>query len=432
MIGVPTGPRGFTQTVIDTTMDLPRVEPVFVKASDIPDFKSLKEFEMCQAVCTRIAKESLLGVQRIGMLWRLYLNDKESRVVLLANKITLRGQTVNVFSNNPMRAKLSDGETDENVVKITIKDLPISKGNNGIEQYLISNGIKLRTKIQYAKARDENNQLTDWLNGDRIVFTEKFADPLPRKTWINDSSVRIFHRDQPTSRPRCSKCHQEGHYRRQCTGEECCIVCKDSSHQAGDPVCSGSAKQVHKQVTAFAGKLDPLSNFYPCEIRVFGVKHRSAEHAYQYSKAIQGGKDTIANRILESDTAYHAKTEASYLPYNPNWGDQKEKVMQTVLQSKAKYCPEFREALINSENVIAEAVPGELFWSTGLNKEITLRVKKASWPGKNRMGKLLSTLREEIQDSQKKKAGTRSTTRNSQKQNQDHVYNSESDYGYED
>ena len=85
MIGVPTGPRGFTQTVIDTTMDLPRVEPVFVKASDIPDFKSLKEFEMCQAVCTRIAKESLLGVQRIGMLWRLYLNDKESRVVLLAN-----------------------------------------------------------------------------------------------------------------------------------------------------------------------------------------------------------------------------------------------------------------------------------------------------------------------------------------------------------
>ena len=227
-------------------MDLPRVEPVFVKASDIPDFKSLKEFEMCQAVCTRIAKESILGVQRIGMLWRLYLNDKESRVVLLANKITLRGQTVNVFSNNPMRAKLSDGETDENVVKITIKDLPISKGNNGIEQYLISNGIKLRTKIQYAKARDENNQLTDWLNGDRIVFTEKFADPLPRKTWINDSSVRIFHHDQPTSRPRCSKCHQEGHYRRQCTGEECCIVCKDSFHQAGDPVCSGSNKCTNK------------------------------------------------------------------------------------------------------------------------------------------------------------------------------------------
>ena len=129
-------------------MELPRVEAAFVKDSDIPDFKSLKEFEMYQAVCTRFTKESLLRVQRLGMLWRLYLNDKESRVVLLANKITLRGQTVNVFFQQP---KID--EIDENVVKTTLKDLPISKGNNGIEQYLISNGIKLRTKIQYAKAR---------------------------------------------------------------------------------------------------------------------------------------------------------------------------------------------------------------------------------------------------------------------------------------
>ena len=44
---------------------------------------------------------------------------------------------------------------------IAIKNLPISKGNNGIEQYLISNGIKLYTQYQYTKARDENNQLSD-------------------------------------------------------------------------------------------------------------------------------------------------------------------------------------------------------------------------------------------------------------------------------
>ena len=51
-----------TQTVIFTTLELPRVEPpVFGKSINIPDFKSLKEFEMRQAVYTRIAKESLLG-----------------------------------------------------------------------------------------------------------------------------------------------------------------------------------------------------------------------------------------------------------------------------------------------------------------------------------------------------------------------------------
>ena len=34
-----------------------------------------------------------------------------------------------MFSNNPMRAKLREGETDENVVKVTIK------GNKGIELF---------------------------------------------------------------------------------------------------------------------------------------------------------------------------------------------------------------------------------------------------------------------------------------------------------
>ena len=244
-------------------MELPKVEPVFVRAKDIPDFKSVKEFEMCHNICKRIESSKLLGVQRIGMLWRVYIKDKESRATLLANKLEIRKQSVNVFSNNPLRAKLTDGETDESVVKVTIKDLPISKGNKGIELFLTSQGIKLKSAIGYAKARNDQNELTEWLNGDRYVFVEKFDDPLPRKTWINDSSVRIFHRDQPSSKPYCTKCHQEGHYRSQCTEEKRCIVCKECGHEPGDEKCSGTARQRHKQVTAFAGRLDPLSNFYP-------------------------------------------------------------------------------------------------------------------------------------------------------------------------
>ena len=229
------------------------MEPVFVRAKDILYFKSMKEFEKCQYICKRIESCKLLGVQRIGMLWRVYLKDKESRATLLVNKPEIRKQIVSVFSNNPMRAKLSEGETDKNVVKVTIKHLPISKGNKGIEQFLISQGIKLKSAIRYAKARNEQNELTDWLNGDRLEFVEKFDDPLPRKTWINDSSVRIFHRDQPSMKAHCTKCHQEGHYKSQCTDEYRCIICKESGHMPGDERCTGTAKQNHKQVTAFAG-----------------------------------------------------------------------------------------------------------------------------------------------------------------------------------
>ena len=149
--------------ILWSTMELPKVEPVFVRAKDIPDFKSLKEFEMCHTICNRIESCKLLGVQRIGMLWRIYLKDKESRATLLASKLEIRKQCVNVFSNNPMRAKLTDGETDESVVKVTIKDLPISKGNKGIEVFLTTQGIKLKSAIGYAKARNDQNENS--LNG---------------------------------------------------------------------------------------------------------------------------------------------------------------------------------------------------------------------------------------------------------------------------
>ena len=124
--------------------------------------------------------------------------------------------------------------------------------------------------------------------------------------------------------------------------------------------------------------------------------HKSAEHAYQYKKAIQTGNDRVAERILDAKSALQAKIEASTLPYNPNWMDQKEKVMEEVLSAKATCCPDFCNALTQSETVIAEAVPGDLFWSTGLTKEQCLVVKKSAWPGKNRMGKILAALKERV------------------------------------
>ena len=66
-------------------MELPKVGQVFIRASEIPDFKTLKEYELCEAICKKITKESLLGVQRIGMLWHIYLKSKEARASVLAN-----------------------------------------------------------------------------------------------------------------------------------------------------------------------------------------------------------------------------------------------------------------------------------------------------------------------------------------------------------
>ena len=59
--------------------------------------------------------------------------------------------------------------------------------------------------------------------------------------------------------------------------------------------------------------------------------------------------------------------------------EQKTKVMEDILQAKAKCNPDFCE------------------------KEECLCVKKNHWPGQNRMGKLLSAIRDQFLQSKKNK-----------------------------
>ena len=115
-----------------------------------------------------------------------------------------------------------------------------------------------------------------------------------------------------------TNCHQDGHYKKQCKSDPCCVVCKAKNHTPGEKSCSGTAKQPLKNATAFAGKNDALSNFFPCELKFYGMLHKSAEHAYQYKKATQTGNDQVAEQILDAKSALQAKIEADMLPYNPN------------------------------------------------------------------------------------------------------------------
>ena len=85
-----------------------------------------------------------------------------------------------------------------------------------------------------------------------------------------------------------------------------------------------------------------------------------------------------------------AKDEAAFLPYNPDRAGIKETQMKQILQAKAKCWPEFRKELLKTENsILAEAVRGDYYWSSGLDRDLVMTTKKKYWPGQNVMGKLL-------------------------------------------
>ena len=141
------------------------------------------------------------------------------------------------------------------------------------------------------------------------------------------------------------------------------------------------------EVTLFQGAEDVFSNFFPCSILVFGKWYRSSEHAYQGRKAWAAGDRETEACIVRAATAAGAKFEAKKLRrLHARWGQNKVPVMRNILQAKSHTVPLFRETLLKAHPVISEAVAGDQFWGSGLDKRNTLSTPQSLWPGRNIMG----------------------------------------------
>ena len=130
-----------------------------------------------------------------------------------------------VFSNNLYWAGIDAGQTDD-VIRIAIKEVPLSKGNSDIENYLTLKDIKLKRPIEFCKVRNNLNELTNFLNGDRIAYIEPFQNPQPRRAQIGRGVLLSSIEAKKWQKPLCNNCFQEGHFQNQCQNEPCCMVCK--------------------------------------------------------------------------------------------------------------------------------------------------------------------------------------------------------------
>jgi len=378
-------------------MDGNTVKPVFIKGRDLATKTS--EFDVCTAVAKQIGHNNVLGGQRIRGLWRIYLTDSEARKILITNQLSFQGHQVHVYDENPFRAGLSGPEDD--VTKITVKDLPISYGHDEVKCFMEANSVKVR-KIEYSKARNPvTRELSKFYNGDRIIFADKLTTSLPRSTDIAGQKVRIFHDGQelPKRDILCTKCLGKDHTRSRCQKpEDWCKLCQTQGHKPGEENCPSTTAEPQEGIRTVYGYKDPLSNHFACSVKVFGQTFTSAEHAYKYTQAINAGKPNIAEQIIAAPNAYQVKEIAKAIPYNPQWMARKEDVMAQTLQAKLDQVQEFRDALTQSSvNVLVGSAVGDYYWGSGLSSTHTIQTLVNKWPGENRLGKILTTLRTRLQ-----------------------------------
>ena len=157
-------------------------------------------------------------------------------------------------------------------------------------------------------------------------------------------------------------------------------------------------------ITTIFGTQDPLSNHYPCTVKVMGHSFASAEHAYLHTKALNSTRPEVAQNIKDAASASEAKRISKEIPFNPAWLAKKEEMMATILTAKVQQVPAFNDALIASgEDILVGAAPGDFDWGSGLSVRHTKTTLQERWPGRNLLGKIQTRLRDDIKKRKPKK-----------------------------
>ncbi len=139
-------------------------------------------------------------------------------------------------------------------------------------------------------------------------------------------------------------------------------------------------------ITSFDGENAFLSNFYPSPVLFEGDIYPTVEHAFQAAKT-SGAGERRAIRLTASPA--QAKRAGKRVSLRPDWEQVKGDVMLGLLRQKFS-APELRAKLLatGQAQLIEGNTWGDRVWGCVLIK--------GQWVGRNRLGRLLMQVRDEM------------------------------------
>lgn len=383
-------------------------KPVYLKNSEIQKNRSnrISDFELMEIVIRSVG-DTVRCIQLDRDLWRIYLTKDDSKQKLIEQGVDIEDQNFNVYDQNPYTT--GSKSPADRALKVTVSGVPLSVDDHEILVMLKKLGANPKSDLQYEKIRNPvTKKMTGVLNGNRYIYIEPLPVDkfLPRSSFCAGIQCRIYHFGQPKPPKRkCLTCWSSDHPTSKCTEEAKCKVCLQSGHAPGDEQCTSYAKKSPNSYTLFHGDENILSNFYPCEISVFGENYNSAEQAFQCVKAVRSGDLLAADKIRAAKSALEAKKIGNLVTPSESWISSQVKVMSEIISEKAEQVETFRETLENStKNVVFAETTYDDYWATGLNFDQSVHTKPSAWPGKNVLGQILGRVATEVKKKQKTKS----------------------------
>ncbi|TXI85135.1 MAG: NADAR family protein [Crocinitomicaceae bacterium] len=143
----------------------------------------------------------------------------------------------------------------------------------------------------------------------------------------------------------------------------------------------------------------PFSNWHKSDFLLNGIKFNCAEQAMMYGKAMCFGDNETAQEILKTKKPRDQKALGRKVKNFDSkiWDEKGKKVVYEACKAKFTQNPHMHEALMKtSGKTLVEASPYDTIWGIGLFASDIRAKSRDTWRGKNYLGELLTTLREEL------------------------------------
>lgn len=345
---------------------------LYVEHRELPDQRGRNTgLRLCNAI-DKIRPDSTLGAQLYNGVWSIWLKSQDAYTQLHTIKLLdFDNFQISLHEKYPIYRNVPNE-------KVLFKDLPFWVANEDIVDYLKKQpGIQIKSGVQFAHFRDDQNKLSPYLSGDRFIYVKgNIKQALPDTITLDYNRCRVSHKTQEQV---CARCRKHGH-----------------SHRNTD-MCSAYRENDGSVVTIRSPKF-VLCNYYPCNIKFSGQNFTSLEQAYQWRFVKYVGITQLADEILNSTTPQQAKDIARRVPrhLHGEWHSIKLAVMKQLLHAKADYCKQFRNTLIMTAGKSIVESTSDVFWSSGLPPQDSITTLPDYYPGQNFLGKILERVRSEL------------------------------------
>ena len=326
------------------------------------------------------------------------LTDRISKLEdkLLENNIILRGVHEAAWESNDVLLEkiwdiLSDtvlGRTYEDRIKVVKTMLIKSARRLGRYNPMRSRPIVL----EFIQKHD----------ADYVLQNKRY---LPFRIFADREYSRETELQRRQLRPYLRAAQKLPQYNRKCKLEASTLVIKGTNYTVStihelpsELNAFNISSRKNSNVLGFFGKMNVLSNFYPCEFEHLGIKFNSSEQLIQYVKAEFCEDSTTAKQILECEDALSCKKVSKNINnFNmDSWSEAAKELCESGISAKFEQNEDLKTALLSTGSKTLVECCYDKLWGNGVPLHEECCLTPDMWYSQGLLGEILEDTRSKL------------------------------------